>query len=70
MIRTTDKKSFLPKVILQIGISKLYTTRDINIETIPSYGLLIVPERYNENLVEKTDLTLKKNEKLLKNIQI
>ena len=33
---------------------------------IPSYQIIFLPERYNETLLTKTDLTMKKNEGLWK----
>ena len=38
---------------------KLYKITEIINDTIPSYRLDNLPERYNESLLKKTDLTLK-----------
>ena len=39
---------------------KLYKITEISNDTIPSYKFDILPERYNEALLRKTELTLKK----------
>ena len=49
---------------------KLYKITGIIIDTIPSYRLDNLPERYNESLLKKTDLTLKENNSVMKKLNL
>ena len=45
---------------------KLYTITEVIHDTIPSYRLKYLPERYNENLLLPTKLTLDENNQVMK----
>ena len=49
---------------------ELYKITEIINDTIPSYKLDNVSERYNESLLKKTDLTLKENKDVMKKLKI
>ena len=44
-------------------------TENIN-DTIPSYRIDILPERYNEALLKKTDLAMKEKDNVVKKLNI
>ena len=45
---------------------KLYKITEINNDTIPAYKIDNLPERYNESLLKKTELSFKKNKDVMK----
>ena len=45
---------------------KLYKITEIIIDTIPSYRIDNLPERYNESLLKKTKLTMRKSDNVMK----
>ena len=45
---------------------KLYKITESFTDTIPSYRLDNLPERYKESLLKKTNLTLKENNDVMK----
>ena len=49
---------------------KLYKITETINDTIPSYRLDNLPERYNESLLKKTDLTLKENNSVMKKLNL
>ena len=49
---------------------KLYKITEIVNDTIPSYKINNLPDRYNESLLKKTDLTLKENDNVMKKLRI
>ena len=49
---------------------KLYKISEIIHDTKPSDKINNLPERYNESLLKKTDLTLKENDAVMKKIKI
>ena len=49
---------------------KLYKITEIINDTIPSYHIDNLKERYNESLLKKTDLTLKENDNVMKKLRI
>ena len=49
---------------------KLYKLTEIIDGTIPSYRLDNLPERYNEALLKKTELTMKENKDVMKKSNI
>ena len=49
---------------------KLYKIRGVIIDTIPSYRLDNLPERYNDALFKKTELTMKENNSVMKKLNI
>ena len=70
LVRTADIKKTFSKSDTTNWFYKLYKiTEKIN-DTIPSYRLDNLPERYNESLLKKTDLTLKENKDVMKKLKI
>ena len=49
---------------------KLYKISEIINDTIPSYKINNLPERYNESLLKKTDLTMKEKNSVMKKLKI
>ena len=67
LVRTADLKKTFSKGDTTNWSYKLYKiTESIN-DTIPSYRIDNLKERYNESLLKKTELTLKKTKMLWKN---
>ena len=71
LVRTADlrDKRFL-KSDTTIWSYKLYKITEIINDTIPSYHLNNLPERYNESLLKKTELTTKENENVMKKLNL
>ena len=66
LIRVADLKKTFSKGDTINWSYKLYNNREIVYDTIPSYKIENLLERYNEALLKKTDLTLKKNKDVIK----
>ena len=49
---------------------KLYKITEIINETIPIYHIDNLPERYNESLLKRTELTMKENKDVMKKFNI
>ena len=56
LVRTADLKKTLSKGDTTNWSYKLYKITEIINNTIPSYRLCTLPERYNEALLKKTEL--------------
>ena len=70
LVRTADLKKLFSKSDTTNWSYKLYKiTENVN-DTIPSYKFNNLPERYNESLLKKTDLTLKENNSVMKKLGI
>ena len=65
LVRTADIKKVFSKGDLTNWSNKLYTITQIIDDTIPSYRLNYLPERYNEALLRKTQLTQEENDKVM-----
>ena len=48
----------------------LYTMKEVIHDTIPSNGKNYLPERYNENLLRSTNLTLDENNQIMKELNL
>ena len=59
LVRNADLKKTFSKGDTTKWSYNLYKTTEIINDTKPSYRLDNLPERYNESLLKKTDLTLK-----------
>ena len=70
LVRTADIKRTFSKSDTTNWSYKLYKNTDIVNDTIPSYKINNLPERYNEPLLKKTDLTLKENDNDMKKLGI
>ena len=70
LVRTADLKKTFSKGDTTNWSYKLYKiTENIN-DTIPSYRIDNLPERYNESLLKKTELTMKENDNVMKKLNI
>ena len=70
LVRTADLKRTFSKGDTTNWSHKLYKITEIINDVIPSYRLDNLPERYNQSLLKKTDLTLKENNSVMKNLKI
>ena len=70
LVRTADLKKTLSKGDTTNWSSKLYKITEIIKDTIPSYHIDNLKERYKESLLKKTDLTLKENDNVIKKLRI
>ena len=68
LVRTADIKKTFSKGDTTKWSYKLYKVTEIVNDTIPSYKIDNFPERYNEALLKKTELTLKENEYVMKKL--
>ena len=66
LVRTADLKKTFSKSDTANWSYKLYKITEIINDTIPSYKIDNLSERYNESLLKKTKLTLKQNKDVMK----
>ena len=69
LVRTADLKKTFSSGDTTNWSYKLYKITDIIHDTIPSYKIENLPERYNESLLKKTELTLKENKDVMKKLK-
>ena len=70
MVRTADLRKTFSKGDTTNWSYKLYKITEPVNDTIASYHIDNLPERYNEALPKKTDLTMKENEDVMKKLKI
>ena len=70
LVRVADLKKTFSKRDTTNWSYKLYKITEIVNDTIPSYKINNLPERYNESLLKKTDLTLKETVSVMKKVRI
>ena len=70
LVRTADIKKVFSKGDSTNHSYKLYTITEIIHDTIPSYRIDYLPERYNENLLLPTKLSLDENNKIMKKLNL
>ena len=70
LVRTADLKKTFSKGDTTNWSYKLYKIREIINDTIPSYKIDNLTERYNESLLKKTELTLKQNKDNMKKLNL
>ena len=70
LFRTADLKKTFSKGDTTNWSYKLYKITEIINDTIPSYRLDNLPERYNESLLKKTVLTMKENNTVMKKLNL
>ena len=70
LVRTADVKKVFSKGDSTNWSYKLYTITEVIHDTIPSYRINYLPERYNENLLRPTNLTLAENNEVLKKLNL
>ena len=66
LVRVADLKKTFSKGDTTNWSYKLYKIKEIINDTIPSYKIDNLSERYNESLLKKTELTLKQNKDVMK----
>ena len=70
LVRTADIKKVFSKGDSTNWSYKLYTIAEVIHDTIPSYRLNYLPERYNENLLLPTKLSLEENNQVMKELNL
>ena len=70
LVRTADIKRVFSKGDSTNWSYKLYTITEVIYDTIPSYRIDYLPERYNENLLLPTKLTLEENNQVMKKLNL
>ena len=70
LVRTADIKRVFSKGDSTNYSYKLYTITEVIHDTIPSYRIEYLQERYNENLLLPTKLSIDKNNKILKELNL
>ena len=70
LVRTADIKRVFSKGDSTNWSYKLYTITEVIHDTIPSYRINYLPERYNENLLLPTKLSLEQNNQITKELNL
>ena len=70
LVRTADIKKVFSKGDSTNYSYKLYTITEVIHDTIPSYRLDYLPERYNQNLLLPTKLYLEQNNQVMKELNL
>ena len=70
LVRTADIKRVFSKGDSTNYSYKLYTIKEVIHDTIPACRIDYLPERYNENLLLPTKLTLEQNKKVMKELNL
>ena len=70
LVGTADIKKVFSKGDSTNYSNKLYTITEVIHETIPSYRIEYLPERYNENLLLPTKLILEENNRVMKKLNL
>ena len=70
LIRTADIKRVFSKGDSTNYSYKLYTITEVIHDTVPSYRINYLAERYNENLLLPTKLTLEQNNQVIKKLNL
>ena len=70
LVRTADIKRVFSKGDSTNYSYKLYTITEIIHDTVPSYRIDYLPERYNQNLLLPTKLTLEENNQVMKELNL
>ena len=70
LVRTADMKRVFSKGDSTNYSYKLYTITEIIHDTIPSYRIDYLPERYDEILLLPTKLTLEQNNQIMKKLNL
>ena len=70
LVRTADIKRVFSKGDSTNYSYKLYTITEKIHDTIPSYRINYLPERYNENLLLRTKLSLEQNNQVMKELNL
>ena len=70
LVRVADIKRVFSKRDSPNYSYKLYTITEVIYDTIPSYRIDYLPERYNENLLLPSELTLDENNEVMEELNL
>ena len=70
LVRTADIDKTFSKGDTTNWSNKLYVITEVIHETIPSYHIDFLPERYNQSILEKSKLTLGENDQVMSKLKI
>ena len=70
LVRTADLKKTFSKGDTTNWSYKLYKITEVINDTIPSYRINNLPERYNQSLLKKSQLTMEENDEVIKKLNI
>ena len=70
VVRTSDIRRVFSKGDSTNYSYEVYTITEVIHDTIPSYRINYLPERYNEKLLLPTKLTLEENKKVMKELNL
>ena len=70
LVRTADFKRVFSKSDSTNYSYKVYTKTEVTHDTIPFYRINYLPERFNENLLVSTKLSLEENKNVLKDLNL
>ena len=70
LVRTADIKHVFSKGDSTNWSYKIYSITEIIHDTIPNYRIDYLPERYNQNLLLPTKLSLEQNNKIMKELNL
>ena len=70
LVRTADIKRVFSKGDSTNWSYKLYTITEVIHESVPSYRIEYLPERYNQNLLLPTRLSLEENNQVMKELNL
>ena len=70
LVRTADIKRVFSRGDSTNWSYKLYTITEVIHDIIPSYRIDYLPERYNENLLLPSKLTLEENNQIMKKLNL
>ena len=70
LVRTADIDRTFSKGDTTNWSNKLYMITEVIHETIPSYHIDFLPERYNQSILKKSKLTLGENDQVMSNLKI
>jgi len=70
LVRTSDIKNVFSKSDSTNYTYQLYTITEVIRDTVPTYKLNYKPERYKQNLLLPTELSLGENNQVLKKLNL
>ena len=70
LVRTADIKRVFSKGDSTNWSYKLYTITEVIHDILPSYRIHYLPERYNQNLLLPTKLSLEENKQVMKKLNL
>ena len=70
LVRTADINKTFSKGDTTNWSNKLYMITEVIHETIPSYHIDFLPERYNQSILKKSKLTLDENDQVMSNLNL